>query len=495
MRIRDLAPALLPVLLFSCGSTAAVSSEHRDPSGFSLQLPAGWEVRKNNYNMVVVRNPQGGEFAFVAPVIGRTADCRTMLEGNLRGGWNVFPEVGGLRIENTAHNSALARFDYKGGAERGMVLCAETSSRSAMLYALGAPAARFAGAQPVLASVLKSFRYGEPAEPSGGKSSGAQAGPAMPPMVPWREPNEGAYTLEMPEGWRVEGGIQRISNMDVRGSLRFWSPDGQSLIQFNDTRFDKCIVPSQGTIMAPLGQGVRYCPYQTGLQIAEWYVAQVWTKEMQLENLEITGRRELAELGRGEDMRMAQAGLQGFQHSYGEVRFRASRAGRPVEGSLLGKTMMLWSPDRSLFQGNYTAEVKGVLAAAEEFGRVSAIGGRIESSIRYNLQWVVENRRASARDAQAILNSMRAAAEAAQQAFWERSEAAARRSESVGDLLAGRVRLTDAQGNRYEAKAGSNYYFYDEQAGRTAPRRDDAVLGADLYPSPLVDLRPLEVVK
>jgi hypothetical protein len=494
MRIGDLSPALLPLLLLSCGSTAAVSSEYRDPSGFSLQLPAGWEVRKNNHNMVIVQNPRGGEFAFVAPVLGRTADCRTMLEGNLRGGWNAFPEVGGLRIESTAHNAAVARFDFKGGASRGMVLCAATGARSAMLYALAAPAGRFAGAQPVLASVLKSFRYGEPA-PGGQAEGGQAAAPAMPRMVPWREPNEAAYTLEMPEGWRVEGGIQRVSNMDIRGSLRFWSPDGQSLIQFNDTRFDKCLVPSAGTIMAPLGQGVRYCPYQTGLQIAEWYVTQVWAKEMQLENLEIAGRRELAELGRGEDLRTAQAGLPGFQHSYGEVRFRAARAGRPVEGSLLGKTMMLWSPDRSLFQGNYTTEVKGVLAPSGEFARVSAVGGRIESSIRYNLQWVVENRRASARDAQAILDSMRAAAEAAQQAFWERSEAAARRSESVGDLLSGRVRLTDAEGNRYEAKAGSNYYFYDEQAGRTAPRRDDAVLGVDLYPSPLVDLRPLEVVK
>ena len=65
----------------------------------------------------------------------------------------------------------------------------------------------------------------------------------------------------------------------------------------------------------------------------------------------------------------------------------------------------------------------------------------------------------------------------------------------MGDTLLGRVRLKDEQGNQYEAAQGGNYYFYDEQAGKTARRPDDAVVGTERHPGPLVDLRPLEVIR
>ncbi len=90
---------------------------------------------------------------------------------------------------------------------------------------------------------------------------------------------------------------------------------------------------------------------------------------------------------------------------------------------------------------------------------------------------------------------MHASAEMQQKAFWDRMAASDQRREAVNDILGGRVRLTDGQGNQYEAKAGSNYYFYDVQAGRTAGRPNDAVVGSDIYPSPVVDLRPLEVLR
>ena len=70
-----------------------------------------------------------------------------------------------------------------------------------------------------------------------------------------------------------------------------------------------------------------------------------------------------------------------------------------------------------------------------------------------------------------------------------------RRREGVNDILGGTVRLTDGQGNQYQAKAGSNYYFLDTEAARVAGRPDDAVRRTDLWPSPMVDLRPLEVMR
>lgn len=194
-------------------------------------------------------------------------------------------------------------------------------------------------------------------------------------------------------------------------------------------------------------------------------------------------------------MRTAAAGLGNFQHSHGEVEFRANRQGRPVEGRFLGVTQMFWSPDRNLLGGNYTMIVNGSLGPVGSLAQLTRIAGHIHSNWEHNVQWIMANRRASARDAQLILDYLRESGEAQQKAFWERMDASGRRAEAVGDTLLGRVRLTDGQGNQYEAKAGSNYYFFDEQAGRTALRPNDAVTGADIYPSPSVDLRPLEVIR
>ena len=61
-----------------------------------------------------------------------------------------------------------------------------------------------------------------------------------------------------------------------------------------------------------------------------------------------------------------------------------------------------------------------------------------------------------------------------------------RRRDAVNDVLGGTVRLSDGQGNTYQAQAGSNYYFQDLTG---------TVVSTDVYPSPLVDLRPLEVIR
>jgi hypothetical protein len=81
---------------------------------------------------------------------------------------------------------------------------------------------------------------------------------------------------------------------------------------------------------------------------------------------------------------------------------------------------------------------------------------------------------------------MHSEAQNAQQASWDRMAAADRRSESVGYLLSGTSRLSDARGNTYEAKAGSNYYFLGTNG---------TVVGTNTWPSTTVDLQQLAVIR
>src|SRR5689334_16033918 len=45
-------------------------------------------------------------------------------------------------------------------------------------------------------------------------------------FVPWRDPKEGAFTVSVPEGWQLSGGLYRAAAIDVRPVVEIQSPDG-----------------------------------------------------------------------------------------------------------------------------------------------------------------------------------------------------------------------------------------------------------------------------
>jgi len=94
----------------------------------------------------------------------------------------------------------------------------------------------------------------------------------------WREPNEGAYTIDVPRGWRVSGGIRRVTPVDVRSALGVVSPDGAIRIFIGD--YD--LMPRRELDRAGQMAGLRegqvlggslIARYQSGVQVAEGYPA------------------------------------------------------------------------------------------------------------------------------------------------------------------------------------------------------------------------------
>jgi hypothetical protein len=315
----------------------------------------------------------------------------------------------------------------------------------------------------------------------------------------WREATEGAFVSVKPAGWRVDGGVTRLSNMDVRTGFRLSSPDGRSTIAIGDARLNSCVIPGRTSaqfLNQSPGGGKEWCPYRTGEQAAEEYVMRVVGPEWGIANLRITGRRARPDLTAAKDRLANVAGPSNFRNATGEVTFAGTRGGVAVSGRFVGNTLLLVSPAPDLLGGNYTRDLVGYAGPVEMDGALSATVARISGSMQWNVQWVMANRAAAQRDFEAIRRSLAAQAELGQKMFEDRMAAADRRAEAVGDLLSGTVRLKDAEGNNYTARAGSNYYFYDEDAGRVAGRRDDAVVGRDLWKdSGEVDLRPLETVR
>ena len=247
--------------LFALHSLTA--APYQDPDGFTLNLPTGWSVKKFGQGGVVAVAPDPARFELILPILGRTGDCATTLRQALSSGWNAFPGIAELSLKPAGPRSAIAGFSLRGGQGRGAMLCTETGPKSAMFYALAAPAAQYAVDRQTLLAVLKSFRY----------SASASTPATNLSMEPFREPTEGAYQSVKPSGWQVAGGVRRISNNDVRVGIQLLSPDRAAAIWLGDVRLNKCVVLGAnmrqfGT--APLGAGAEYCPYRDGIQTAEF---------------------------------------------------------------------------------------------------------------------------------------------------------------------------------------------------------------------------------
>jgi hypothetical protein len=119
-----------------------------------------------------------------------------------------------------------------------------------------------------------------PATPTVASSKGTQA---VIMFTPWRDPREGAFTLNVPQGWQVSGGIIRNSALDPRQVVRAASPDGKVQVFIGDPNLIPREVPNQMTAFAGMREGqtmkgawggpILLARYQTGEQFARSYVA------------------------------------------------------------------------------------------------------------------------------------------------------------------------------------------------------------------------------
>ncbi len=477
----------LLALIALSGLTAA---PYRDPDGFALDLPAGWQVKKFGQGGVVAISTDPSRFALILPVLGRSGDCSATLRQALSSGWNAFPGIADVQLQAAGPRAAVAGFSVRQRQGRGAMLCAETGPRSAMFYALSAPAAQYGTDRPALLAILKSFRY------TGRPGAASPAVAAVPPMEPWREPTEGAYQSVKPAGWQVGGGVRRVSNNDVRVGVQLLSPDRSSAIFLGDTRLNKCFVAgtfSSQYASAPLGQGVERCPYRDGVQMAEFYAARALASDWRLEGVQVISRRPRPDLNQLGAQASATLGQMGMNQSYGEVRFVGSRGGVPMEGIVIGATLFTTSGSVDPNGGMYTSYVTGYLAPADRAATVGAAANRVMSSVRWDYGWITGNRQAAINDTRMALEYNRQIAALGQRMFEERDASNQRRANASGHLLSGTVELQGPDGQKYQAKAGSNYYYLDTDAARRVSDPNDAVTRRDVWDRD-VDLQPLAIV-
>jgi uncharacterized cupin superfamily protein len=494
LSVRTIRPAVVVAVCIGVllSTTAARAAEYRDDAkGFRVNLPPGWQAVSSGAGHVVFASRDPLEYAYVRPILHRTADCVTTLRQTLTSPQAGAAALRDLQIAQTGRGVAVARFLINGGAGRGATLCAETSRGVGMLYGAVVPANAFASEWPNVMAVLRSFAY----QPPAGSASANGAASALPALVSWREPNERAYVMSVPAGWQIAGGIQRQDVTHYTTGVEARSPDGVAGVRIGDPRIGQCMVPGPGMNgMPPAQSSTRFCQESTADQVGAMYVRGMLARDLELSGIQLTGASR-PDLARRAEAMPALFGLR-VRCSVEELRFRATRRGSPVSGGVLVKTTMFQAVQgQDFIQGTLSADIESFWGPPERFASLARLTGVMQSSMQIDPVWWQQTQRINADVARRTLAQLHSEAQNAQQASWDRMAAADRRSESVGYLLSGTSRLSDGQGQTYEAKAGSNYYFLDTNAARTARNPGDAVVRSDTWPSSTVDLQPLSVIR
>lgn len=271
----------------------------------------------------------------------------------------------------------------------------------------------------------------------GAKAQGqsTSAKPVAAPSVSWArftDPAEGAFSIDVPTGWRVLGGTVRKSPIEIPMGVQATSPDGAITIFYGDPNIPIYSVPSGMTAMARLGPGAVYnmgngvstviMPYMDGRTFAaQWGAVRVAAA---CGSPKLMGSRARPDSSQGLDTAYAQGGVRTSVNA-GEASFACNLGGQEGGGYVFAATELVQTPSSQIWDVKY---VVGAIAPAGRAAEAYAILAHMAQSFTINRAWMGQQQnigaqfdqmvaRTNAVVSQRIIDDGKAAAAASERMF------------------------------------------------------------------------------
>ncbi|MGQ0570860.1 MAG: hypothetical protein ACT4P5_15250, partial [Armatimonadota bacterium] len=462
--------------------TAPGWTTHRDPEGFSITYPAGW-TRRPAYKSagVEVAGPRG-ERAIILPVYV-AAVLQTASGASVLGRLAEVLIPGMQWTRPVVVVQGVARMQGHGRDQVAVSLFAWVASRggsAGYLYAVTAPEAGFRDAVGVLSTILQSYRAWGPA-------IGSQR------YTTWREPNEGAFTLEVPEGWRVTGGITRPNPITTQEEVAAVSADGTILVYagnvapqfYEENDWIRYAGVRQGDTFNNSGILFTVWPYLPG----ERFIAQ-WMLPRRHRAYTVTGAQPLPQLAEPMNQFMRQLTPYVEYHA-GQIQWRFAMQGRPYLGGALSITVVLIVGQSLMTPGQIyrtwgLAHLVAVEAPEDRYQTAIAVINHMVATYKPNEAWLRGQQELVRRQSQIIADMGRDISDTISRTYWTNQAIKDEISRRGANARLGLVDVTDpATGTQYKVSSGSNYYWMDQQGN---------VVGTNTHTRPDINFRELIVL-
>ena len=426
--------SMLVVLMSVAQAQAWIN--HRDPAGFEVGVPAGWQV-KTDLGRVNIVGPSLERISIIPIFVPKGLNqlrAKDLLLTLSKRFWSqqqwVKPDNGWTVGGNAVRSIGQQRRKL----QESTVLWWVNTPRGAagFLYRVAATPTQYVALQPVFAQVLQSFRITQAGRAPVNPATRADPLQGL-NFRRWTDPNEGAYSLEVPVGWQVQGGTFRPEGgTGALAQTVITSPDGKVAVRFGDVQVPTSFVVPNATLES-LGYGEGSRPssssmvlhYMTGSEFAAYYAQQ--SLGQACSNLKIAGLGNHPEYIR----QLVNSGLSTFAaHTAGDARFQCSNA---RVGYMFSETYAV------NYQGTGTswavAKLFGFLAVPEQNALGYAILRRGLTSTRINPAWYGGELAQQKRTAAMQQRYAEYSAKLVQQTDEERGKFLDRQAEINGDLL------------------------------------------------------------
>jgi hypothetical protein len=372
---------------------------HTDPAGFVVDLPRAWTIAKDPATGRIVLRGTRGEQAVIWPLLlqhveldgGRAAVLLPQLAQR------VDAQMPWGRVQSLQR---VARTFASGGQRSGAALLSwanTASGASAYFYCVEAPTDVYRSSTDSFVGILNSFHIIQDPSLKNLPESANGSGAGALSFVNWNDPREGAFSVAVPQGWRVIGGTYRLSATDVRYALAMGAPDGQVRATIGDSSIGIFIPPSQMLAMAGLREGgyyglgdgtkVEIRRYIPGPQFARSY-AEIFVSR-QCNDLQVQSNNARQDLVSTFTQSARNEGWAGPYITAGDVSFTCNLNGRRMQGKYVAATLP-FAPNQTSMWAVY--RLYGYLAAAgrEKEGEEAIV--QVLRSWQFSPQWEAQQR-------------------------------------------------------------------------------------------------------
>lgn len=460
---------------------------------FAMKLAPGWRARLSEESGAVAQSPDGRSIVAILPVMnmGRQSPAEWLKKNGagLLSRYLPNASLSAIYPSKLGTSGALVALSYEAGGQQGKSSALlYTHGGDGTLYVVGSPVNRFEQDKQSMLAMLRSFTFNGAPSDAAALENRSVAVPQL-SYRKYRDPNEGAFTLDVPANWKVEGGIVRRSEVDINSYVQAVSPEGLVVV-IGDANIPKFTTPTQMLAMSGLGEGARYSPFPGNVMIVQRYIpgaayahlhAGHFAQRMGVSGLRIHQPRERAEL------RKTIPSI-GVTTTGGDVRFGGTRSASACEGYVLASTSIMTMQGVEGGMWNVQSLVSYVGPAG--MGAIAeAVIARMLGSIQMNPHWVAQQRRESAEAYRAVKETNDYIAGLFRETREYQQRVQDRQNREFGDYIRGVVRLRDTEsGEVFEGRAGNNYYW--------RIRHSDTLVGSDIsVPPPNIDLTEMEQVR
>lgn len=489
---------LLPFTVSCRSATSVVSAggwtTHNDPAGFSVATPAGWTVAADSRQGRIKLQGTRGEQVVIWPIFIEQKQL------NAAGAARLVMQLA-RRLDNslswTPANAPgnAARVIAKGVSRSGATLLtwSNTPSGAAVtLYELEAPPDVYGASANTFARILQSFRGSPDNAPS---QTGEHASAGQVTYVNWRDPQEGAFTLQVPRGWQVAGGAYRLSATDIRNIATMISPDAQMRVFIGDANIGAFTEPNQMLAYAgmregsyqTLGDGTRLeiRRYMTGAQFAHVYAQNRLAS--QCTGVQVESSSDRQDLAAIFSQVVRNEGMTNARLAAGDAAFSCTGRSGPLHGRIFAVTVLPLPGRASLWY----VLIYGYSATSQSQQAAESISQQVMQSMHIDPQWQAQEKQIAnnavaadnarsqqiqARARAAIQENQRQTSEMIVKGYQQRSQVYDEISRKRENSILGTTDVIDpVSGSQYKIDSYSNYHWMNNQG---------AIVGNDTGSSP-----------